>query len=74
MPVRSSLLLAVFATLAIAVPAAAAPPVTVTPQSIGKPIGTVITTEYDAFGLLFGQGRDQTLDGEPADAGPARPI
>jgi hypothetical protein len=56
MPVRSPLLLAVFACLATAVPAAAAPPVTITPDTSGVAAGSIVTDEYDAFGLIFSQG------------------
>ncbi len=68
MPVRSSLLLAAFVTFSIAAPATAAPPVTVTPQSIditGK-LGAVITSEYDPFGLRFSDaGANTTLFYDP---------
>ncbi|HEY6889138.1 MAG TPA: hypothetical protein VI300_15200, partial [Solirubrobacter sp.] len=63
MPVRSPLLLATFVTLVAAVPAAAAPPVLVEPGSIettGK-VGSIITTEYDAFGLIFSDGAPTML-------------
>jgi hypothetical protein len=64
MPVRSPLLLTVFACLAIAVPAAAAPPVSVTPDKVQLADGTIVTTEYDAFGLIFSQGTlFQHIDG-----------
>ena len=58
MLVRSPLLLATFVTLAAAVPAAAAPPVNVTPASIDvlPKEGTIITTEYDSKGLIFSNG------------------
>ncbi|MDA0163750.1 Ig-like domain-containing protein [Solirubrobacter ginsenosidimutans] len=61
MPVRSSLLLATFVTLAAAVPAAAAPPVLVEPGSVGARVGSIITTEYDAFGLIFSNGAPTML-------------
>jgi hypothetical protein len=63
MPVRPPLLLAALLTVALAAPAAAAPPVNVTPTSIdttGK-VGTIITSEYDAFGLIFSNGGTKTL-------------
>ena len=53
MPVRSPLLLALLATFAIAVPAAAAPPVKPSSIDVTGKIGTVVTDQYDAFGLLF---------------------
>jgi hypothetical protein len=56
MPVRSPALLTIFACLATAAPAAAAPPVTVTPDQVQLADGTVVTTEYDAFGLHFSAG------------------
>ena len=64
MPVRSSLLLATFVTLVAAVPAAAAaaaPPVLVEPGSVGAKVGSIITTEYDAFGLIFSNGAPTML-------------
>jgi hypothetical protein len=64
MPVRSPLLLATFVTLAVAVPAAAAPPVNVTPASIDvlPQEGTIITSEYDAKGLIFSNGAPTMFD------------
>jgi len=62
MPARSPLLLALFACLAFAVPAAAAPPVSVTVDSVpttGKlsvansPAAYRIESDYDALGLRF---------------------
>jgi hypothetical protein len=62
MPVRSPLLLALFACLAFAAPAAAAPPVSVTVDSVpttGKlsvansPAAYRIESDYDALGLRF---------------------
>ena len=68
MPVRSPLLLATFVTLALVVPAAAAPPVNVTPASIAvlPKEGTIITSEYDSLGLIFSNGEPtmfNTIDG-----------
>jgi len=63
---RSPLLLAAAFTLSAALPASAAPPVTVTP--LPEHAGAVITTQYDAFGLHFGAPeagvRQQTVDGD----------
>ena len=80
MPVRSPLLLAVFACLAVAAPAAAAPPVTITPGVIdiegrvSPPYGTAVykfTDEYDAFGLRLSDGdvRTAVFDDDPTPAG-----